>query len=61
MKYIVPLKDYVICTDDYTNSESKTLVRNVKTDLVNLGVDYPVQILNANLTIACQLMPPYAL
>lgn len=61
MKYIVPLKNSVILTDSYESSEALALIYNVKRDLVKLSVDYPVQILNSNLTIAHHLMPPYAL
>lgn len=61
MKYFVPLKESLIVTDDYSPSESSELVRNIRSDLARLDVDYPVQILRYNLTVAHQLMPPYGL
>lgn len=61
MKYFVPLKESLIVTDDYSTSETSALVHNIRSDLARLDVDYPVQILTRNLTIAHQLMPPYGL
>ena len=46
MKYKVILRDSVILTDDYDDKEIGTLVDNIKQDLDNLKVDYPVCVRN---------------
>lgn len=61
MKYFVPLKNALIVTDDYSDNEIPELVRNIRSDLARHDIDYPVQILRYNLTVAHQLTPPYGL
>lgn len=46
MRYTAYLKDAVIVTDDYEDNEIGTLVDNIKQDLDELDVDYPVNVRN---------------
>lgn len=46
MKYKAILRDSVIMTDDYEDNEFGTLVKNIKRDLDELEVDYPVNVRN---------------
>ena len=46
MKYRAILRDSVILTDDYEDNEFGTLVNNIKQDLDELEVDYPVNVRN---------------
>lgn len=59
MKYIVPLKESVLVTDDYTYSEIGSLYKNIRADLHRIGCDYRVPLLRENLTLATMLDPPF--
>lgn len=57
MKYKAILRDSIIYTDDYADDEMHALVRNLTADFDNLGIDYPVSILNEHNKKVMTLFP----